>query len=175
MGWNKDSSTGKARAMCASKTKQRIHSPVLMGGQVFSTPHENNQMWEVWDDKHHHSKCSIHTSFFPRFVYQPWLHMVWNIPWVSQGLLWPFPTPCAPPEFLLVGWGEEKRSWLCVSFAQQKWKHPCIINTISSTNPNHSPESAAVKKIDSIPAKSVQCCKYIFDVQKTRFDYFAVP
>lgn len=38
----------------------------------------------------------------------------------------PPPTPCAPPAFSLVAWGEEqKRPWPCVSVAQQQVKHLC--------------------------------------------------
>jgi len=67
----------------------------------------------------------------------------------------------SPPNFLctstlLTGGGceEEKRPWLCVSTAQQQLKHPCVINTVFSTNAKHSPILATMKKINSFPAKA---------------------
>ena len=70
---------------------------------------------------------------------------------------------CPPPASSLVGWGEkQKNPWLCVSPAQQQLKHPCVINTVFSTNPKHSPIQATVKKINSIPAKTgIQSTKQI--------------
>lgn len=66
------------------------------------------------------------------------------------GQLCPLPAPWSPPTCSLVGWGER----LCVSTAQQQLKHPCIINTISSTNLKYSPILTAVKKITWIAAGS---------------------
>jgi len=37
---------------------------------------------------------------------------------------------------------------------RQGLKHPCIINTVFSTNPKHGPIQATIKKINSIPAKT---------------------
>lgn len=36
VGWEKDSFTGKAKAVCTSKENQRILSPVPIGGQFYS-------------------------------------------------------------------------------------------------------------------------------------------
>ena len=64
------------------------------------------------------------------------------------------PTPCAPPGSSLVGWGEKQNSpWLWVSTAQQGREHPGVTNTVSSTNPKHSPIPATVKKTNSVPAE----------------------
>ena len=77
------------------------------------------------------------------------------VSWGQLSQLCPLPTPCALPACSLVGWGErQKRPWLCVSPAQQYRKHPCVINTVFSTNPKHSPTPATVKKTNSIPAKT---------------------
>lgn len=175
MGWNKDSSTGKARAMCARKQNKEFIPQSLWVGRCSALPMktikcERGLGWQTPSLKMFHSYF-----FFSQICISTMTSYGLEYPLGQPGSAVTLPNSLCTPRILLVGWGEEKRSWLCVSFAQQKWKHPCIINTISSTNPNHSPESAAVKKIDSIPAKSVQCCKYIFDVQKTRFDYFVVP
>ena len=108
--------------------------------------------------KHHNSECPPLLSSSPSFICWAWHHMVWNIPWVSWGqLFWlcPLPTSCAPPASLLVGWGEKKeRPCLSVSPAQQELKHPCVINTVYSTNPKHSPTLATMEKINPIPAKT---------------------
>ena len=85
-------------------------------------------------------------------------HMVWTIPLVSWGQMsWLclLPTSCAPPARLLAGQYEEQtRPGLCVSIAQQYLKHPCIINTVHSTNLKHSSILATMKKINSTPAKT---------------------
>lgn len=156
-----------------NKTKNSFPSPYGWAGVQHSPWKQSNVRglgWQTPSLKMFHSYF-----FFSQICISTMTSYGLEYPLGQPGSAVTLPNSLCTPRILLVGWGEEKRSWLCVSFAQQKWKHPCIINTISSTNPNHSPESAAVKKIDSIPAKSVQCCKYIFDVQKTRFDYFVVP
>ena len=84
--------------------------------------------------------------------------MVWNIPLVSWGQLsqlCPLTTSCAPPAPCWRGGVRSRKGLvLCVSTTQQQLKHPCIINTVSSTNPKHSPIPATMKKINSIPAKT---------------------
>ena len=88
-------------------------------------------------------------------------HRVWNILLVSWGRLSqlrPLPTSCAPPAYSLAGQCEKKkRPWHCVRTAQQWLKHPCVINTVFSTNPKHSPIQATMKKINPIPAKTSTC------------------
>ncbi|KAK4824545.1 hypothetical protein QYF61_016149 [Mycteria americana] len=41
----------------------------------------------------------------------------------------------------------------------QQLKHPCIINTVFSTNPKHSPIPATIKKINSISAETRTSCQ----------------
>ena len=41
-----------------------------------------------------------------------------------------------------------------MSTAQQQLKYPCVINTVSSTNPKYSPLVSTMKKIISVPAKT---------------------
>jgi len=86
--------------------------------------------------------------------------VAWNILLVSQGQrsrLCPLPASCAPPGYLLVGRCEKhKRPWHCVSTAQQELKHSCIINTVFSKNPKHSPIQATTEKINSIRSKPAQ-------------------
>lgn len=71
--------------------------------------------------------------------------LVWNIlpgscPAVS------IPNSLCP--LLAVGLSEEQqRPWHCVSSAQQYSKHPYVLSTILSSDSNHSPLSAAVKRV----------------------------
>lgn len=44
--------------------------------------------------------------------------------------------------------------WHCPSSAQRKLKHPCVITTVSITNPVHSPTPATAQKINSTPAQT---------------------
>jgi len=68
------------------------------------------------------------------------------------------------PTYLQVGWCEkQKRPWLCVSTAHQQQKHPCVINTVFSTNPEHGPILATMKTINSIPAKASTPTVTVFD------------
>ena len=42
----------------------------------------------------------------------------------------------------------------CASAAPQWLQHPCVIGTVPSTNPKHSPTLATMKKINTTPAKA---------------------
>lgn len=56
---NKDSYTGKAKAMNASRTEQGIHPPLRVGTQFFSHSQESKApsgVTATWEDKGHHSK-----------------------------------------------------------------------------------------------------------------------
>ena len=67
-------------------------------------------------------------------------HMVWNIPLVSWGQpsqLCPLPTSCAPPALL-----------------SSNQNIPPVINTIFSTNTEHSHTQATMKTYNSIPSKT---------------------
>ena len=146
--------------MHTSKARPGIHSPLPMGRQEFSHPQDSrapSRLTGTWEDKRHHSQR-------PPFLLLPQLYLPTM---TSYGLGYPLgqsgsavpavspPTPCAPPASLLVGWGEKQKSpWLWVSPAQQERKHPWVISTVFSTDPNHSPILATVKKINSIPAKT---------------------
>lgn len=86
----------------------------------------------------------------------PWCHRICMISLFSWGHLSnlsSLSSSCAPPPCSLVQQVEKISPCLCVSPAQQKWKHPCVINTISSTNPKHGPIWATVMKINSTCAK----------------------
>ena len=91
-----------------------------------------------------------------RFSCWAWRHMVWDIPLVIWGqlcCLCPLTTSYGPPAYVLaVEGGKQKRPWLCVNTAQQELKHVCIMRTVFSTNPKHSPISVTTKKINSFPA-----------------------
>lgn len=134
MGWD--------RAMNKqSKTRDSFPIPTSMEG--FSLPHKTRSLSRVtvfWKDKHHHSELlPLLPTSYPDSVCFAWCHMVWNIPWVSQGRLsqlCPFPTTFAPTVPLLEGWGEEQqRPWHC------SHQHACVINTLFNTNPKHNPVS----------------------------------
>lgn len=47
--------------------------------------------------------------------------------------------------------------WLCLSAAQQQQKHPCIINTIFSTNPRHSSMQLLWRKFTLSQSNPVHC------------------
>jgi len=125
VGWDKDSLTGKAKAVRASKAKEGVHSLHPISRQVFSRLQESRApscAVVTSEDKHRHSEDPLLPS--PPVLYcWAWRHTVWNIPLVSQGQLsqlCPLPGPGAPPAYSLVGWGkEQKRPWLCASTAQQ--------------------------------------------------------
>ena len=53
-------------------------------------------------------------------------------------------------------WGRvtSRKGLNCVNTAEQWRKHPCVIHSVFSTNPNHSPILATMKKINSTPAKT---------------------
>lgn len=86
-----------------------------------------------------------------------WRYMVWNISLVSGGQLsplCPLPAPWPPPAYSL--WGaeqEQRRPWRCTSTAQEQLKHCCVINTGLVADLQHSTVRAAVKKMNSLPAK----------------------
>jgi len=51
---------GKAKVMCASKAKQGTHSPLPIGGLVFSHPQESrtpSYLTVTWEDKCMNSEC----------------------------------------------------------------------------------------------------------------------
>ena len=155
VGWDKDSLTGKAKAVCTSKAKQRIHSPLPMDRQVFSHLQERRAPSHVTvtgEDKHHHSKFpppfpQLYTlSMTPHSMECPFGQLGSAVPAVSP------PNSLCTPSLLTGegGWEAEKALALC--------KHCPIINTVSSTNPKQSPVSATMKKTNSIPAKSSTAC-----------------
>ena len=132
-----------------------------MGRQVFSHLQDSRApscVAVTWEDKRHRSECPPLPSSSPSSILQSMTSHGLGCPLGQSGSAVPAvspPTPCAPPACSLVGWGEEQNSpWLWVSPAQQGRKHPCAINTVSSTNPKHSPIPATVKKMNSTPAES---------------------
>ena len=168
MGWDKDCLTGKAKVAHTSKAKQGIHSLFSIGRQVFSHLQGSrvpSHATFIWEKECHHSELP-HFLVLPPALYCWAWRMVWIIPLVRRSQLsrlCPLPAACAPPASLLVGWGErQRRPWLCVSTAQQYWKHPCATSTVFSTDPKHSPILATVKEINSTPAKLAQDATYYF-------------
>ena len=105
---DKDSLTGKAKAVHASKAKQGIHSPLPMGRQVFSHPQESrapSHIMVTWEDKCHNARCPPFLPSSPSLYTQHDI-MVWNIPLASSGQLsWlcPLPMSRAPPALSLAG------------------------------------------------------------------------
>ena len=161
MGWVKDSLAHKANAMYTRKAKQRINSLLPIGRQgVCHLQESRAPRWitVTWEDKCHHSEHPPLPFYSPSFTCWAWCHMVWDIPLVSWGQLsqlYFLPYSCAPPAYSLVSWYEkQKRPWLCGSTAQQYRKHPCVINIVFSTNPEHSLLLAAMNKTNSILAKT---------------------
>lgn len=111
----------------------------------------------TWVGKHHHSKhhpfLLLHLDLYAE------CHIVGSVPLVSQGQL---PWLCllsaasAPPASAQMGCCEKQKKplGLCVRAAQKQLKHPCVISTISNTNPKYSSISAAIKKINSTPTRT---------------------
>lgn len=48
---------------------------------------------------------------------------------------------------------KKRKPWHCASTVQQQPKHLCVINASLATNPKHRTLQAAVKKVNSIPAR----------------------
>lgn len=66
--WNKDSLTGKAKAIHRSKAKQGIHLSVPMARQVFSHFQESrapSSGMVIWEDKCHLFECPLLPSSSP--------------------------------------------------------------------------------------------------------------
>jgi len=60
MGWDKDSLIGKAKATCAIKAKQGIHSLLPIVRQVFNRPQDSrvpSRITITWEDEHHPFIC----------------------------------------------------------------------------------------------------------------------
>ena len=140
MGWDKERLTVKAKVARASKAKQEIHYLHLMGRQVFSNPKKM------------------------AFLLAPAFTVQRDVMWYRISL-WPVGVscPCCVPSQLLVkpqpyplaGQREkQRRPWRCVSIAQQQQKYPCVINTVFVTSPKHNTIPAAMKKMNSVPAKT---------------------
>lgn len=136
-----------------------------MGRKIFSHLQESRAQSHINSDlgrqiPYFPTSSSLLFPFFPLYsLYTTWCHSVWNIPLVTWGQLSQpclLQTPCASLAHLLVGWGNrQERSWHCVSTSVQCQKHPCDINAVFSTNPNHSPLLVTMMKIKPIPAKSI--------------------
>ena len=78
MGWDKNNLIGKAKAVHASKAKERIHSPLPMGRQVFGHPQENRApscVTVTREDKHHNAGCP------PLLSSSPCLYTQHNVIW----------------------------------------------------------------------------------------------
>lgn len=101
--WDKDSSMGKSKAACTSKTKWGINSVLPMGRQVFSHPQFGRALSHrtvAGEDKHHISDFPF--AFFPQILLL--CIVVQNIPLVSWHHLCPVSHPkslCTPT--LLIG------------------------------------------------------------------------
>jgi len=160
--------------VCTSKSKQGINSP-LPTGRHLQESRAPSPIVVTWEDKCHHSK---HPPFLllPPTLYAEqdsvWCGLslgsvgsavVWTVPWVSQGQLWcglslgsvgsAVPAACPP--------SHAPQPARCQGLAREAekasaWcKHcSCVISTVSSTNPKHSPALATMKKINSTPTKT---------------------
>lgn len=82
---------------------------------------------------------------------------MWNISLVnSDQLSWlhPLQTTCPPLAYSLRGQRKKQRKPSHdASAAQQCLKHHCVINIVFIKNPNHITLPAAVKKVNSTPAR----------------------
>ena len=118
VGWNKDNSTGKAKAVCASKAKQGIHSLVLISGQVFSHLQESRGPSGVevtWENKTPSPRTSS-PSFF--------LLQIYVLSTMSYGLQHPFGqlgsavTSVSPPSLLCTPtrWQTNMTSWKVLAY-----------------------------------------------------------
>lgn len=84
MGWDKDSTANKAKAVCASRAKPGIQLYFSIGRQMSSLTQENRNHHAVffWNDKCWHFKCSPSSFFAPAFIVE------YNAMWYGTSL-WP--------------------------------------------------------------------------------------
>lgn len=123
----KNSLTGKVKAVHTSKANQGIHSPLLMGRQLFSQ--ENRAPSHIVVTK---AIIPDILLFFllPAAVTDEQAGV--GYPLGRWGQLCSLSNPCAPPASWKWG-GKQRRIWLCVSPV----KHPCVISTVFPTNPEY--------------------------------------
>lgn len=90
LGQDKDSLLSKAKAVCASKGKERVNSRLPINEQIFS------HFQESWDsscvmvtceDKRCNSKHPLLLPLSLSFYYWAWCNLAWNTPLVSWGQL----------------------------------------------------------------------------------------
>lgn len=144
-----------SKAECVAKANQGVDSLLPIGGQIFSHFQESwdsSHLTVTWKDKYHNSKHSPFLLLSSCFYCWAWHHLVWNIPLVSLGQLsWlcPLSSSYALPASLL----RSRNDCLSISTAHQYLRYQCVISTVSV--PNSNIIQAAMKKMNSIPAKAV--------------------
>ena len=102
-------------------------------------------------------KRVLYHTYISLMTYWAWRYMIWNIPLAS---LDPLSWLCPLPSRLLVpsrAW-EAGKPLTSTSTAQQQPKHRCVISIVFILSPKHSTRPAAVKEINSIPAKTMTDC-----------------
>ena len=105
----------------------------------------------TWEDKCHDHECTPFHLLSLRFYCWVQYHMVWNIPLVSCPSHVPSLSLAHPQ---LTCWRREQRKPChCASTVQQEPKHWCITNAVLATYAKQSTTPAAVKKVNSIPAR----------------------
>lgn len=151
MGWDRKSLIGKPKAMCASKAKQRNHSPLPMGRQVLSHPLESRAPSHPGVIRGKKMPAlSIPHSLLASALYAEHV-FIWHGIFLCS--------PVSPPKFFaysqpssLMGGCEKQKIW--ASTAQQYIKHTWIINIAFSPNPKLNPILATRREINSTLAKT---------------------
>ena len=112
------------------------------------------------ENKHRKHKCPSPRLLSLTFDCWAWHCMVWNNPLGQFGSAVLAMSPPNLPHTLIllafVGWGSEQQPWCCSSAAQPKYW--CFINTFLDTNAKHITVWAAMRKVNSIPARPSTGC-----------------
>lgn len=157
MGCDNDCFIRKAKVAHASKAKRGIPLLLPISRQMcrhFPESRTSACVMAACEDKHHNFKHFPVYLLFLSFYHWTQHHMVWNVPlvrWNQLSWLCPIPRSCPLASLFALGWGEGKeRKQVCkhCSAAAKGW---CVINTVLTTNVNHSTIWAAVKAAPSQP------------------------
>lgn len=104
-------------------------------GKCSAIPRKGSPVTMTWEDKHHHSKHLPLSSSSPIFICWAWHCMVWNTPWVSQGLLsllCPLPGPRVSPASLLLQPCEDRKGLDTIQALLSSSKSNPVLSTLFS-------------------------------------------
>lgn len=125
--------------------------PTLHGGASFCI-----KMSLCWSEAQH--LCKMNPSSSPSFECWAGLHWVWDMPCISGSQLsWLHPLFLFLPSQLASGVrGRKCLDSVQVLYSSNK-KHPCVINTVFSTNPRHSSMQLLWRKFTLFQLNPAHC------------------